>query len=72
MHNQHIALANAMGPTQWLILLVIVLVLFGGSRIPEMMKGLGSGLREFKKGLHDESEERAEREEQNKSANGAE
>jgi sec-independent protein translocase protein TatA len=50
-------MASAFGPTQWLIVLVIVLILFGGSRIPEMMRGLGSGLKEFKKGLKEEEEE---------------
>jgi len=38
-------------PQQWLIVLVIVMLLFGGNRIPEVMRGLGSGMREFKKGL---------------------
>jgi len=34
-----------------LLLLLIVLVLFGGKRIPEMMRGLGQGIREFKEGM---------------------
>ena len=38
-------------PTAIVIVLVLVLLLFGGSKIPEMMRGLGSGLGEFKKGL---------------------
>jgi sec-independent protein translocase protein TatA len=59
MHN---LIAMAMGPTQWLIVLAIVLLLFGGSRIPEMMKGLGSGMKEFKKGLKEDEEEEKERE----------
>lgn len=41
-------------PQQWLIVLVIVLLLFGGNRIPELMRGLGSGMREFKKGLSED------------------
>ncbi|NUQ69781.1 MAG: twin-arginine translocase TatA/TatE family subunit [Chthonomonadales bacterium] len=41
-------------PQQWLIVLIIVLLLFGGSRIPELMRGLGSGMREFKKGLNED------------------
>ena len=49
-------LAMFESPSQWLIVLVIVLLLFGGNRIPELMKGLGSGMREFKKGLHEEEE----------------
>ena len=34
-----------------LIILVIVLLLFGSSKIPQLMRGLGSGVNEFKKGL---------------------
>ncbi|NLH97926.1 MAG: twin-arginine translocase TatA/TatE family subunit [Chthonomonadales bacterium] len=49
-------LAMFESPQQWLIVLVIVLLLFGGNRIPELMKGLGSGMREFKKGLNEEDE----------------
>ncbi len=37
------------GPTELIILLVIILLLFGAKRIPELAKGLGSGMREFKK-----------------------
>jgi sec-independent protein translocase protein TatA len=36
------------------VILLIVLVLFGSSKIPEMMKGLGQGIKEFKKGMHEE------------------
>lgn len=45
---------DGVGPWQVVIVAVIVLVLFGGSRIPEMMRGLGSGIRQFKKALHEE------------------
>jgi sec-independent protein translocase protein TatA len=45
-----------MSPNSMLIVLVVVVLLFGGNRIPEMMKGLGSGVREFKKGLEEEPE----------------
>jgi sec-independent protein translocase protein TatA len=38
-------------PTHLIIVLVIVLVLFGGKRIPEHAKGLGTGVREFGRGL---------------------
>lgn len=37
------------GPTELIILLVIILLLFGAKRIPELAKGLGSGMREFRK-----------------------
>jgi sec-independent protein translocase protein TatA len=36
------------GMTEILIILAIVLLLFGGKKIPELMKGLGSGIKEFK------------------------
>ena len=36
----------------WLIVLAIVLIFFGGRRIPEVMKGLGEGIRSFKEGMH--------------------
>jgi sec-independent protein translocase protein TatA len=35
----------------WLIVLAIVLIFFGGRRIPEVMKGLGEGIRSFKEGI---------------------
>jgi sec-independent protein translocase protein TatA len=43
-----------MGP-EWIIVLVVVLVLFGGSQLPKLARGLGTAQREFKKGL-DEGE----------------
>ncbi|MGC8667137.1 MAG: twin-arginine translocase TatA/TatE family subunit [Chthonomonadales bacterium] len=50
-------LAMFESPSQWLIILVIVLILFGGSRIPEVMRGLGSGMKEFKKGLREDEDD---------------
>jgi sec-independent protein translocase protein TatA len=44
-------------PTHLLIVLVIVLLLFGGKRIPELAKGLGTGVREFRKSFESGSEE---------------
>jgi sec-independent protein translocase protein TatA len=35
----------------WMIVLAIVLLLFGGRKIPEMMRGLGEGIRSFKEGM---------------------
>ena len=43
------------GQELWIVLL-IVLVLFGGAKIPQMMKGLGEGMREFKKAAHDDED----------------
>jgi sec-independent protein translocase protein TatA len=38
-------------PMHWLIILVIVLVIFGGRKIPELMRGMGEGVRGFKEGM---------------------
>jgi sec-independent protein translocase protein TatA len=38
------------GPTEIIVILVIVLLLFGGKKIPELMRGLGKGVKEFKDG----------------------
>jgi sec-independent protein translocase protein TatA len=38
----------AIGPWQIALLVVVVLLLFGGRKIPELMRGLGSGIKEFK------------------------
>jgi sec-independent protein translocase protein TatA len=40
------------GP-EWIIVLVVILVLFGGSQLPKLARGLGSAQREFKKGLEE-------------------
>lgn len=37
----------------WLIILVVVLLLFGGTKIPQLMRGMGQGMGEFKKGLNE-------------------
>jgi sec-independent protein translocase protein TatA len=50
------ALSNLFGPDM-LIVLLIVLLLFGSSKIPQLMRGLGSGVNEFKKGLAEGSAE---------------
>ena len=44
------------GGTQLVIILVVVLLLFGGRKIPELMKGLGKGVKEFKNATNTEDE----------------
>jgi sec-independent protein translocase protein TatA len=39
-------------PFHWLVVLAIVVLLFGGKKIPEVMRGLGEGIRNFKEGMH--------------------
>jgi sec-independent protein translocase protein TatA len=40
----------------WLIIALAILLLFGGKKIPELMKGLGGGIKEFKKATKDEED----------------
>ncbi len=47
------------GMPEILIILVVVLLLFGGRKIPELMKGLGSGINEFKKASKGEDDANA-------------
>ncbi len=51
---------GAFQPTHVIIILAVVLLLFGGSKIPEMMKGIGKGMGELKKGLEEGKRELAE------------
>ena len=46
-------LLGMIGPWQIAIIVVLVLLMFGGKKIPELMRGLGSGLKEFKKAKED-------------------
>jgi sec-independent protein translocase protein TatA len=39
-------------PFHWLVVLAVVVLLFGGKKIPEVMRGLGEGIRSFKEGMH--------------------
>ena len=50
-----------LGTPEVIIILVVVLLLFGGRKIPELMKGLGKGMKEFKdasKGIESEPEKK--------------
>ena len=46
-----------LGPTEIILILVIVLLFFGGKKIPELMRGLGKGVKEFKDASKGETEE---------------
>lgn len=50
-----------LGPMEGILILFIVLLLFGGKKIPTLMKGLGEGIREFKKASSGENTETAEK-----------
>ncbi len=50
-------LGAMVGPWQIVLIAVIILLLFGGKKIPDLMKGLGEGIKEFKKATKDTGEE---------------
>ena len=45
------------GGPQVIIIVVVILLLFGGRKIPELMRGLGSGIKEFKNATKDEKQD---------------
>ena len=42
---------GVVGPWQIVLIVLVILLLFGGKKIPELMRGLGKGVKEFKKGM---------------------
>ena len=50
-------IAGFIGAQEIIIILIIVLLLFGGRKIPELMKGLGKGMKEFKNATKEEDAE---------------
>ena len=49
---------KSIGTTEWLIIAAIVLLLFGGKKIPELFKGIADAVREFKKASKDVVQEK--------------
>ncbi len=58
-----------LGTPELIIILVIALVIFGGSRLPQLGEGLGKAIRGFKKGMSDASEEASKKEKDDKGSN---
>ena len=50
----NLAFIGNLGTGEIIIIAIIVLLLFGGKKIPELMKGLGSGIKEFKNAAKDD------------------
>ena len=52
-----LALFGMSGGTEWLVIGLAILLLFGGRKIPELMKGLGGGIKEFKKATKEDTKD---------------
>lgn len=55
-----LALIPTLGVTELLVILLIVVIIFGASKLPQLGRGLGEGIRNFKKGVRDDDAERIE------------
>jgi sec-independent protein translocase protein TatA len=53
----NVMFAGILGGWEWIIVILAVLLLFGAKRIPELAKGLGSGIKEFKKAAREVNDE---------------
>jgi sec-independent protein translocase protein TatA len=54
----HMIFLGIPGGWEWIVIVLAILLLFGGRKIPELMKGLGQGMKEFKKARNEASEDR--------------
>jgi sec-independent protein translocase protein TatA len=60
-HTTGLGLIAGLGMQELIIILIILLLLFGSTRLPQLAKGMGKSIREFKKGINDgEEDERVE------------
>ncbi len=57
---------GVVGVPQIILIAVIVLLLFGGKKIPELMKGIGTGIKEFKNAAKDDQPANSKKEEETK------
>jgi len=48
------------GPPQVILIVVLILLLFGGKKIPELMRGLGSGIKEFKDASKEDNDKKTD------------
>ena len=57
MNNELLGLLGGIGSGEIIIIALVVLLLFGGRKIPELMRGIGKGIRSFKDGMNEVKEE---------------
>ncbi len=53
------------GPVEIIIIVLVILLLFGGRKIPELMRGLGRGMKEFKNAQRDDTADETKEDEKN-------
>ena len=53
----HLLFIGGIGMQEVLLIALVVLLFFGGQKIPELMKGIGKGVRSFKEGINEATEE---------------
>ncbi|MGL4585074.1 MAG: twin-arginine translocase TatA/TatE family subunit [Flavobacterium sp.] len=63
MNSLHIFL-GVVGPWQIVLVVALALLLFGGKKIPELMRGLGSGIKEFKDATKDDTAQQTTKKEE--------
>lgn len=51
----HISFSMHLGTWEIILIVLVILLLFGGKKIPELMRGLGRGVKNFKEGLREET-----------------
>jgi len=56
---------GAIGVPQIVLIAIVILLLFGGKKIPELMSGLGKGIKEFKKATSEDEPQETDKKEEN-------
>lgn len=51
-----LAIMGIPGGGEWILIILVILLLFGARKIPDLMKGIGGGIKEFKKAAKDEDD----------------
>ncbi len=58
---------NMPGPMEWVLILLVILLLFGAKRIPEILRSFGEGVKEFKKGMSNLTDSNTDQQNRNQS-----
>ncbi len=59
MDSANVILWALPGGPEWILIILALVLLFGGRKIPELMKGLGQGMKEFKKARNEEATDKS-------------